>query len=253
MVKTLIASNPKEKRTARKDGSKILNVAENFCDTIQGENFTGVPSTFLRLQGCTLNCIWCDTTEVWRYGNPYSTEEILDLWDREGLIEKFIYGQHLILTGGSPILQQDALIDLIKRYKERFGSIPFIEVENECTVMPKIEMFEYVEYWNNSPKLENSKMDKRLRYKPDILKALKEQDNSYFKFVISKKEDWDEIQRDFLDTGLIYKHQIVIMPEGVTRKELQDKYEFIVDLACEKGVRMSDRLHITIWEKKTGV
>ena len=57
MVKTIISAYPTEKRAARQDGSIILNIAECFCDTIQGENMVGYPATFLRLQGCTLNCV----------------------------------------------------------------------------------------------------------------------------------------------------------------------------------------------------
>ena len=35
-------------------------------ETLQGEGtFTGVPSIFLRLQGCPVGCPWCDTQHTW--------------------------------------------------------------------------------------------------------------------------------------------------------------------------------------------
>ena len=43
------------------------------------------------------------------------------------------------------------------------------------------------------------------------------------------------------------------MPEGMTREELQQHYLIVVDMACKHNVRMTDRLHVTIWNKKTGV
>ena len=35
-------------------------------ETIQGEGaHTGVPSIFVRLQGCPVGCPWCDTKHTW--------------------------------------------------------------------------------------------------------------------------------------------------------------------------------------------
>lgn len=249
---TLIDSFPKEKREARNDGSAILHVAENFMDTLQGENFVGAPSTFLRLQGCTLNCVWCDTAEVWRQGNPYSVDEILEMWDQAGLLYKFEEGQHLILTGGSPLKQQDASIELITKVKE-ISPKTIVEIENECVLMPKQEMIDLVDIWNNSPKLKNSGMNELVRYKPEVIKKVSSLENSWFKFVITSEEDWQEIKKDFLDTGLIKKEQIVIMPEGQTREELQKHYDIAVNISVRENVRFTDRLHVTIWNKKTGV
>jgi organic radical activating enzyme len=74
MPKTIIESYPDF--TRRVDPNEpFLNVAEFFMDTIQGENFVGYPAAFLRLQNCTMGCLWCDTQEVWRRGNPYTLAE----------------------------------------------------------------------------------------------------------------------------------------------------------------------------------
>lgn len=253
MVNTVIGAFPKEKREAKKDGSKIINVAECFSNTIQGENWAGYPATFLRLQRCTLNCVWCDTAEVWRHGNPYSVNELIQIFDDEGVIESLKGGQHLILTGGSPLLQQDALVQLIEYIEARYQFKPFIEIENECTLMPRPEMIEYVDWWNNSPKLANSGNKTRFRYKPDVLHTLNQLENSWFKFVIADEDDWAEIKKDFINPGLIKKNKIVLMPEGASREELQEKYNFVIDMCCREGVRFSDRMQVTAWDKTTGV
>ena len=253
MVLNIIQAYPSEKRVPSNDGSKIVNISECFSDTVQGENLVGVPATFLRMQYCTMECQWCDTTEVWRKGNQYSINELVDLFKKEGVIDKLRKGQHLILTGGSPILQQKGLIQLIERIKDKYRFKPFVEIENECTFMPEQKMVKYVDIWNNSPKLANSGMKREIRYKPEILQFLGTLPNSYFKFVIQTRDEWKEIEEDFIKPGYVKKEQIVLMPEGQTRDELQKHYQEVINLATEYNVRMTDRLHITIWNKKTGV
>lgn len=253
MVKTIIEAYPKEKRIARKDGSPILRISECFTNTVQGENFTGVPSTFLRCQGCTLNCAWCDTVEVWRFGNPYSVFELLDLLNETGVIENLKNGQHLIFTGGSPLVQQKSILNLLSNLEFYYHFIPYVEIENEAVLMPDPAMATWVKCWNNSPKLNNSGNPHALQYKPNVLIYLSSLKNSWFKFVISNENDWDEIEEKFLKPGLIKKEQIVLMPEGCTREELQKHYQFVVDMCVKHNVRMTDRLHITIWNKMVGV
>jgi len=252
MPKTIITAFPKEKRIPS-DNNLVLNVAECFSRTVQGEGInTGTPSTFLRLQHCTLSCGFCDTTEVWRQGNPYTISEILDIWEKEGVVEDLQNGHHLVLTGGSPILQEKRLLELLQQFNRKYHFRPYTEIENECTLLPSLVFADYVDCWNNSPKLSNSGMRKEVRYKPSIIQYLSNLRNSWFKFVVSNKEDWNEIQNDFIDKGLIWKKQIILMPEGVTREQLQSKYDFVVNLACRQGVRITDRLHINIWNKTVG-
>jgi 7-carboxy-7-deazaguanine synthase len=252
MILNLIKSNPKERRKWNID-EPVLKISELFCNTIQGENKVGIPSTFIRLQNCTLNCVWCDTISVWRFGNGYNLNEILNMLEENDMIEKYKGGQHIIWTGGSPLIQQKSIILFTKMFIERFGFKPYMEIENECVLMPDDEMISIIDCWNNSPKLSNSLNDDDMRYKPDVLKFLSELDNSHFKFVIQDEDDWLEIKRDFIDNGLIKREQIVIMPEGQTREELQNHYEQALNICIRENLRFTDRLHITIWDKKTGV
>jgi len=195
----------------------------------------------------------CDTTEVWKKGNPYSVNELLEIWVIEGVIDRLMNGQHLVLTGGSPLLQQGALCELIDKITLAHGFKPIIEIENECVIMPSYHMIHLVDCWNNSPKLKNSGVKEQFRYIPDLIKKVGELDNSWFKFVISNEDDWFEIEQDFLMKGLIEPYQIVLMPEGATREQLQKNYNVVVDLAVKYNVKMTDRLHVTIWNKTVGV
>ena len=114
-------------------------------------------------------------------------------------------------------------------------------------------MFFLVNQWNNSPKLENSGMKERARYKPEILKELSEYPNSWFKFVIAEESDWDELKKDFLDTELIRSSQVILMPEGSSGEELDKKKQFVIDLCMKHNLIFSSRLQVDIWNQSVGV
>lgn len=214
-------------------------------------NLNCSPSNTYLVEGCLVHN--CDTTEVWRYGNEYTFDELLDIVESSGALERFKSGQRLVLTGGSPLKQQERVIEFIKAWILRFKFKPFIEVENEAVLIPSNEFIALVDVWNNSPKLENSGMKRRAIYKPEIIQKMAKLKNSYFKFVIAAKEDWDEIVRDYIEPGLIAKRQIVVMPEGQNRVELEAHAQIAVDIAVDNNVRFCNREHIVLWDKKVGV
>jgi len=255
--KTLIAANPTFEKELDMDNDYVghLEVSEFFCDTIQGENFVGFPSAFLRLQHCTLNCVWCDSQEVWKFGNPYSFAELFKLMEDPefDLIWKLREGQHLVLTGGSPLKQQMELIKFIEAFIDRYSFKPFIEIENECTLMPSPFLAQYIDCWNNSPKLSNSGNPMRSQHIPRIIERVSKLKNSWFKFVVSSQKDWEEIETLFLSTRLIHKKQVVLMPLGETREEIEKNREIVLDIAINNNVRYTTREHVIIWDKKTGV
>lgn len=236
--------------------SDVLLISEMFSDTLQGEGVSsGKPAVFMRLQGCLLDCVWCDTAEVWRKGNPYTFTEICDLiLDRPSLFEGLEDGTvNLIITGGSPLKQQKQVARFLNYFRNRFHFYPTVEIENECVVEPIPELYQRVFQWNNSPKLANSEMKRNIRYKPDVIKFTASLPNSYFKVVVESEEDWSEIKKDFLDPGLIQRNQLILMPCGQTQEQLHITRPLVAEMAIREKVRFSDRLHVTIWDKKTGV
>lgn len=252
-AKQLIPAHSPKRTPGSSDGG-VLYVSEFFFDTIQGEGIhLGHPSAFLRLQYCTLDCIWCDTNEVWRDGNPYSLKELLSMIAKAGLNRKLEDGQHLVITGGSPLLQQEKLAQFLRTFNLEFGFFPYVEVENECVILPSPEIQPLVNCWNNSPKLENSGNSRFNRYDPAIIKDTALLPNSWFKFVITERCDWAEIEEEYLEPGLIKREQIILMPEGTTREELAAHTEMVVELAIRENVLYRSREHITLWNKMTGI
>ena len=262
MIKTLIKSNPLIPKDFVEDDGLGLFVSEFFYNAIQGEGInTGQPAAFLRLQGCSLDCSYCDTKKIRDKGNLYSYTELFDMidkMDRENVFDPSLLtqlekGQHLVITGGSPLMQQERVIGFLQTFINNFGFKPYIEIENECTIMPDTYLIQLVDCWNNSPKLKNSGNPYHQRHKAGVLRMLSCLKNSWFKFVISSPTmDWDQIETDYLAPGLILKEQIILMPQGRTRKEIIKNSPAVVDLAVEKNVRFSLRDHIVLWNGKTG-
>ena len=255
MSLNIIGANPKFKKERNSlSFTKYLNVSEFFCDTIQGEGIhVGHPAAFLRLQGCTLNCGYCDSTSIWKHGNPYSLQELFGLMDQADLPHKLFNGQHLVITGGSPMLQQESLIKFFEDFEHVYSFSPHVEIENECAITPWKDLIPYVDTWNNSPKLSNSGVKKEKRYKPTLIREMSELKNNWFKFVITKPSDWKEIEEDFLKPELIRQNQIILMPEGMTRHDLEKRREMVVEIAIRENVRYSPREQIELWDKTTGV
>ena len=75
-----------------------LRVTEIF-HSIQGEStWAGLPCTFVRLTGCPLRCVWCDTEYAFHGGVRRTLDQILEAVAAHGtgLVE---------ITGGEPLVQ----------------------------------------------------------------------------------------------------------------------------------------------------
>jgi 7-carboxy-7-deazaguanine synthase len=138
----------------------MLRVNEIF-ETIQGEGkFTGTPSTFIRLQGCSVGCPWCDTKHTWpaldkreisidavlakgEHGHPtWAKMSATYIAARLSMLRP----RHFVLTGGEPC-EQD-ILDLTRRLAD-VGTVQLetsgtfeISVDGRTfvTLSPKIDM-----------------------------------------------------------------------------------------------------------------
>lgn len=248
MSPVYLIKNPGEnlsKGITNKQKENGLFVNELFFNTIQGEGPTiGTPAIFLRLQGCTLNCSWCDTD--WGNGQYFSIKDLLFVFECNPLLLKKIeQGHHLVITGGSPLKQQVPLYYFLREFWHRFEIEPIVEVENECVLFPLIQLQQYVHYWNNSPKLLNAGMRKEVVYKPSVIEYMANTEvlmaNSCFKFVVAGEEDWDQIYEWFIVPKLVRRDQIILMPLGDTKQELEKNKYFVAKLAIDNGVRYTTR------------
>lgn len=79
-----------------------LRITEIF-HSLQGEtSFTGLPTVFVRLTGCPLRCIYCDTEYAFHGGERYTLEKILEQVAQYS-------PRYVTVTGGEPLAQPDCL------------------------------------------------------------------------------------------------------------------------------------------------
>lgn len=226
--------------------------------SLQGEGPTiGVPSVFFRVGGCTLDCIWCDTAEVWKNSSAMTFEEVYALL--LPFLPALDDGAHLILTGGSPLRQQSALVLFLNYCQERHPKTHewFIECETEGVLMPK-DLSAWIKRWNVSPKLSNSGMSFDRRFKPDVLRHHAILGNSIFKFPFDVdagadvQNQLDEIGaiRAMCQIGPRYTWLMPVCNDQASHRKALPK---LAEIAKGAGYCLSPRLHLEIWDKATGV
>ena len=155
---------------------------------------------------------------------------------------------HLVITGGEPLLQQRELAPLATSLR-KLGY--YLEVETNGTLTPLPEMVQAVNQWNVSPKTSNSGNRRHQREIPKTLKAFQKLDNAYFKFVIVRPEDIEEVSY-FIDTYDLSPQNVVLMPEGVTSQAVLERGTWVVEACARRGFRFSTRLHILLWGNQRG-
>lgn len=250
--------------------SQKIAVSEYFY-SLQGEGRTmGIPAIFLRLTGCNLMCggkgvekdglmrdgaTWiCDTIDVWMHGTTYSFSDLIQHLNKAtNFITRLKEGVHLVITGGEPLLQQERILAFLTYLEENYQLKPIVEIETNATIIPLLELDQRVQYWNTSPKLSNSGMFPKQRLLPDVLKWFSQNPNTMFKFVITKQQDFDELQTEFIHTALIDSSKIVLMPGADSIEQLLERNQFVAELCIQHQLRMCTRLHVEIWNKLTGV
>lgn len=88
------------------DPRATLRVTEIF-HSIQGESSrVGLPTVFVRLTGCPLRCVWCDTEYAFSGGESLTIDEILQR------VAGFDCAT-ICVTGGEPLAQKNCLPLLI--------------------------------------------------------------------------------------------------------------------------------------------
>lgn len=87
--------------------SQRLRISEIF-HSLQGEaRDVGRPTVFVRLTGCPLRCVWCDTAYAFHGGRWLEIDDILAQVARFG-------ARHVCVTGGEPLAQKRC-VDLLHR------------------------------------------------------------------------------------------------------------------------------------------
>jgi 7-cyano-7-deazaguanosine (preQ0) biosynthesis protein QueE len=238
-------------RAALIDTKASIVVAEVFGPTLQGEGPSlGQRAAFVRLGGCNLHCVWCDTPYTWdarRYNlrHEMSRRPVADIIEQV----RAMNARLTVITGGEPLLQQGGpgWQDLI----DGLTAIGPVEIETNGTIVP--DLTDPVRY-NVSPKLAHAGDPLTRRIHPEALQAfakLSRRGHAALKVVVRTPADVAEaaaLARTYgWAPGAVY-----VMAEGDDPATLQARQAEIVDAVIEHGVNLTTRLHIYLWGSERG-
>ncbi len=218
-------------RLARLQPGELL-INELF-HSIQGEStHSGRPCFFIRLTGCHLRCVWCDSEYSFFEGEVRTVDECIAKADEAGckLVE---------VTGGEPLLQP-SVYELLTRLCDRgyevlletSGAVPIDRVD------PRVKR---IVDWKCPASGEAS------RNKPQVIPALKPGDE--IKLIISNRADYEWARAWFAETRpripeavpFHFSPAFGLLPfDALAGWILEDRLE----------VRLNLQLHKWIWDPK---
>ena len=207
----------------------MLRVTEIFR-SIQGEStHAGRPCTFVRLTGCPMRCVWCDSEYTFTGGDHYSLEDIV------ARVRGFEC-QLVEITGGEPLAQRKAF-DLIRQLcdegfevlVETGGYVSTADVDERAKVILDVKCPESGEEPRNHwPNLEHLRADK-----------------DEVKFVIADRGDWDYAQTVIQKYDLQTTAKAILISPAWEQIDLKALADWVS--ASGLNVRMQLQLHKYIW------
>jgi 7-carboxy-7-deazaguanine synthase len=207
----------------------MLRVTEIFR-SIQGEStHAGRPCTFVRLAGCPMRCVWCDS------GYTFSGGEHLSLDDVMTQVRDF--SCNLVeVTGGEPLAQPEALklIETIcsEHYEVLIETGGYVSTEG---VDPRAKIILDVKCPASGEAARNCW--------PNLARLRADQDE--VKFVIADVGDWEYTQEIIKRYDLTKRARAVLISPAWEAIDLKDLADWVSSSGLE--VRMQLQLHKYIW------
>lgn len=222
-----------------------IRVAEVFR-SLQGEGPSlGTPSVFVRLQGCTVGCAWCDTKYSWPAdgGTALTWAALRDAVGAGPM-------RNVVVTGGEPLEHPDfpGLVRELKRLGRR------VEVETSGVLAPPSDLD--VDQWNVSLKLAHSGVADARRLEAAAIEGFRQLgERVHWKFVVGAPahvDEVDEVVRRFaLPRERVLLMPLTLPPAGAAG---QRDVDALVWGACvERGYRYTPRAHAAVFGLRRGV
>lgn len=237
----------------RTENKARARVSEIFT-SIEGEGiFVGKKTLFIRLSGCHLKCRWCDTKYALPLdsGTDYQIDEIKDLIIKE--LRPFTYKVNF--TGGEPLLQTEAVIELADFIKKQTNLKTYIESscfdsELFSKVLPYIDICKIEFKTDDSKVVEDEEYDNLILNEIKCLElAVGSNKATYIKIVVTNSTNLESFK------NLVYNISKKIKPSDIlgfiiqpsfgidqpTVNRLLDTYDIVQPMFPE--VRIIPQLH----------
>jgi 7-carboxy-7-deazaguanine synthase len=209
-----------------------LRITEIF-HSLQGESRpAGYPTAFVRLTGCPLRCVYCDTSYAFQGGSRLAVSEVLEQ------ISAFRV-RHVCVTGGEPLAQPACLELLVALCDagyavslETSGALDISAVDTRVTVVLDIKTPDSGESGRNL-------WENLVRLKRD----------DQIKFVICSRADYDWSKSVLAERQLEQLCEVLFSPSW-GQLPARDLAEWV--LADRLPVRFQLQLHKYLWGDAPG-
>lgn len=206
-----------------------LRITEIFL-SIQGESsHAGRPCAFVRLTGCPMRCVWCDSEYTFTGGTRISFEEIF------ARLEEF--GCRLVeVTGGEPLAQK-SVFPFITELCDR-GYEVLIETGGYVSVEPVDERAKIIldVKCPASGEAERNHWPNLERLRPD---------KDEVKFVIADMADWEFAKETIQKYDLVNRAKEILVSPVFGAEDLREMAETVSRSGLT--VRLNMQLHKYIW------
>ena len=206
----------------RTENKARARVSEIFT-SIEGEGiFVGKKTLFIRFSGCHLKCRWCDTKYALPLdsGTDYQIDEIKDLIIKE--LQPFTYKVNF--TGGEPLLQTEAVIELADFVKKQTNVKTYMESscfdsELFSKVLPYIDICKIEFKTDDSKVVEDEEYDNLILNEIKCLElAVESNKATYIKIVVTNSTNLESFK------NLVYNISEKIKPSDILGLIIQPSF-----------------------------
>ncbi len=204
--------------------------------SVQGEStWAGVPMTFVRLTGCPLRCVWCDTEYAFQGGEQLSFQAILEK-------VRALKLRHIEVTGGEP-LAQEACYDLLHCLVDE-GFTVLLETAGSHDLKPVDPSVHII----MDLKAPGSGEEGRNRWSNlEHLKPAKDE----IKIVLADRTDYEWVRTRIQEHKLEKKAKAILLSPVYGKLDGKTLVEWILADGLQAPVRMQLQLHKQIWDPNT--